>query len=302
MAYRRALGAFVTGVTVVTTIYEERPRGFTANSFTSISLDPPLILVCVDKKAGSFVPFSKVTSFAVNVLADNQRRIANVFASKGTEKFSAVAWQPATSGSPLIPGASAWFDCALHERHDGGDHQMLIGRVIDFHGEDRAALGYWRGGYVFPTLEETALTAINRGGRVGAILERDDAIALLAGPDGMFDLPSSKKMLPAENKDTLYGKLAEFGITPRLDFIFAVVHEEPDIPGEISVYYRGRIEGEIRDDARLQMIPFGNIKDVNLNSATEQSMLQRFIRERQQPAFGVYMGDNRGGVVKQLMG
>src|SRR5215475_7686332 len=98
---RRAFGCFVTGVTVVTAIDEERrPRGFTANSFTSVSLDPPLVLVCIARSAGSFPLFACTAHFAINILSEQQRPISSRFASKQADKFADVAWHPGESGSP----------------------------------------------------------------------------------------------------------------------------------------------------------------------------------------------------------
>jgi len=300
-AYRKALGTFVTGVTVVTTLDGDVPRGFTANSFTSVSLNPPLVLVCVDRKINSFPAFSRTSSFAVNVLADDQRSTANLFASKEQDKFRTIEWTRSAAGSPIIAGTSAWFDCTVYERYDCGDHEILVGRVEAFGDRDQAALGYWRGAYVYPTLAESALAAMGQGGRIGVILEHDNAIALVRREDGSMDLPSSKKILPVEDQTTLYGKLASFGITPRLEFIYAVVQEVPGESGYVSVYYRGRIESGKPDSSRILMVSFDKIEQTKINSNTEYTMLQRFVRERQQSAFGIYMGDNRSGVVKQLV-
>src|SRR5262245_29804115 len=106
---RDALGAFVTGVTVVTTVADNgQPRGFTANSFTSVSLDPPLVLVCISKAAWSVAIFQEAKGFAVNILADNQRAISHLFATKESKKFEAVAWSPGPAGNPVLDGAAAW--------------------------------------------------------------------------------------------------------------------------------------------------------------------------------------------------
>lgn len=130
--FRRALGAFVTGVTVVTTIQPDgSPRGFTANSFTSVSLDPPLILVCIAKTASSYAVFSQTKHFAISVLAEDQKAVSGVFASKAADKFSQVAWHRRVTGAPVMEGAAASFDCATHEVIDAGDHIILIGRVLE---------------------------------------------------------------------------------------------------------------------------------------------------------------------------
>jgi flavin reductase (DIM6/NTAB) family NADH-FMN oxidoreductase RutF len=145
---RRTLGKFVTGVTVVTTIDPEgMPRGFTANSFASVSLDPPLVLVCVAKSATSYRIFEWATGYAVNILADDQRHISKQFASKHASKFDDVQWNPGSAGNPLIRGAAAWFDCRIYNRVLAGDHLILIGRVNGFSSTSANPLAYCQGAY-----------------------------------------------------------------------------------------------------------------------------------------------------------
>ena len=142
-ALRRALGAFATGVTIVTARARGtgEPVGFTANSFTSVSLDPPLLLVCLAHTALSYRVFREAESFAVNVLAAEQEETARLFATRGADKFGATRWHPGILGAPLIEGCLARFDCAMHERLTAGDHDILMGRVIDFsHKPGRALL------------------------------------------------------------------------------------------------------------------------------------------------------------------
>ncbi|MDX8464002.1 flavin reductase family protein, partial [Mesorhizobium humile] len=110
--FRRALGSFLTGVTIVTTIGpESEPRGFTANSFTSVSLDPPLVLVCIAHKALGHPVFATAKSFAINVLNESQKAASGIFASKAADKFATVDWRPGQTGSPVLDGSVACFDC-----------------------------------------------------------------------------------------------------------------------------------------------------------------------------------------------
>jgi flavin reductase (DIM6/NTAB) family NADH-FMN oxidoreductase RutF len=147
--FRRALGCFVTGVTVVTTVDPEAgPKGFTANSFTSVSLDPPLVLVCVAKSSGSHDAFLHSRAFAINILQKAQRDISTSFASKGSDKFSRIRFTTGATGSPILPESAAWIDCETHDRIDAGDHTILIGRAIDFTHTSRLPLGYHGGNYI----------------------------------------------------------------------------------------------------------------------------------------------------------
>lgn len=152
---RRAFGCFVTGVTIVTTIGDGEPRGFTANAFTSVSLDPPLLLVCVAKSSGSYDIFRRTLSFAVNILHRDQREISATFASPRRDKFSGFRWTTGETGSPLLSECAAWFDCASYDQIEAGDHTILIGRVLAFSHTPLSPLGYHRGGYLGLDVEST---------------------------------------------------------------------------------------------------------------------------------------------------
>jgi len=147
-ALRDAFGAFATGITIITTPTDAgEPVGFTANSFTSVSLDPPLVLVCVAESAFGYSAFRSARRFCVNVLADHQRDVSDTFASRGAEKFSSVAWRSGSTGAPVLSDVAAYFDCVPHQWTDAGDHGILIGRVVDFHFRDALPLCYYRGRY-----------------------------------------------------------------------------------------------------------------------------------------------------------
>lgn len=146
---RTALGAFATGVTIVTAVNGDtgEPVGFTANSFTSVSLEPPLLLVCLAHTASSYRIFCQTDSFAVNVLSAEQKAIARVFATRGADKFGTVSWKPGVRGAPLIDGSLARFDCAMHERVAAGDHDILMGRVLGFSRHEGKPLVYHGGAF-----------------------------------------------------------------------------------------------------------------------------------------------------------
>lgn len=145
---RRAFGTFVSGVTIVTTIDEKGlPRGMTANSFTSVSLDPPLLLVCIGMHAASFAAFRQCPAFAVHVLHADQAALSNLFASKSPDKFRSVDHDRVHTGAPVLSDCLTWFDCSAYQRVDAGDHMVLIGRVQAFGTRPSAPLGFCRGRY-----------------------------------------------------------------------------------------------------------------------------------------------------------
>ena len=136
--FRKVLGYFATGVTVITTRQPSgKPWGFTVNSFTSVSLSPPLVLVCVDHGTESFEVMSKAEVFAVNILAEDQAELSRRFASKRADRFANVAWSEGAHGSPLLAGCLGHLECRKTASHIHGDHTIVIGEVL----EARAAGG-----------------------------------------------------------------------------------------------------------------------------------------------------------------
>lgn len=130
--FRRCLGQFATGVTVMTATVDGGQVGVTANSFSSLSLDPPLILWSIARSSRSFSAFEKADHFAVNILAAEQIDLSQRFASTSDDKFEGVLWEPGSCGSPLISGTTGILECRSEARHAGGDHLILIGRVVRF--------------------------------------------------------------------------------------------------------------------------------------------------------------------------
>ena len=145
---RSAFGSYVTGVTVVTANSNEgEPVGFTANSFTSVSLDPALLLVCVGKDLSSYEIFSSTKRYAVNILGSDQKQLADRFARYSGKRFESIEWQNSELGSPLLGGSCAWFDCTVFSRLEAGDHDVLIGKIHSFTDLGKNGLGYFRHEY-----------------------------------------------------------------------------------------------------------------------------------------------------------
>jgi flavin reductase (DIM6/NTAB) family NADH-FMN oxidoreductase RutF/pimeloyl-ACP methyl ester carboxylesterase len=297
-SFRRALGAFATGVTVVaTTQGDGTPRGFTANSFTSVSLDPPLVLVCIAKSASSYEVFSQAPAFSINVLAEDQRETSGLFASKAADKFERAAWHRSAHDNPIIAGAAAWFDCRMHSLVDAGDHAILIGRVLDFGDTPANPLGYCRGAYVTFGLSQAALASART--RVGAILENEDGILFLAGSDGRIDLPEGISLEPDSDPSSLNGLLRRLGVSAQLGFLFAVFEDPKSGAGAVSVYYRGTLKSPPSAQG-MRVIPFAEIPWTGLRDDAIRSMLRRYVRERTEDAFGIYIGDAERGTVQPL--
>lgn len=147
--FRNVLGHFATGITIVTARDADGPVGLTAQSFSSLSLDPPLVLLCPSRASSSWPRIQAAGSFCINVLSEDQEELCRGFARSGVDKFAGVGHEASPStGAPLLDGALAWIDCRLEAVHEGGDHLIVVGRVLDlgFAGEGRPLL-FFRGGY-----------------------------------------------------------------------------------------------------------------------------------------------------------
>jgi len=147
-AFRRALGNFATGVTVITACTPDgRQAGVTANSFNSVSLEPPLVLWSIMKNSGSLEIFDQASHFAVNILAADQIHLSNHFARPSDDKFADVDYEKGLGNAPLLPDCAARFQCENFQRLDGGDHWILLGKVVAFDDIGRSPLAYHGGAY-----------------------------------------------------------------------------------------------------------------------------------------------------------
>ncbi|MCJ0766175.1 p-hydroxyphenylacetate 3-hydroxylase reductase component [Variovorax terrae] len=147
-AFRRGLGNFATGVTIVTARSPSGEQvGVTANSFNSVSLEPPLILWSIDKRSNSHAVFESASHFAVNILASDQIELSNHFGRPQEDKFTSVACERGIGGAPLLPDCAARFQCERYQQVDGGDHWILIGKVVAFDDFGRSPLLYHQGAY-----------------------------------------------------------------------------------------------------------------------------------------------------------
>lgn len=147
--FRQVLGHFCTGVTVIASLDGDEPVGFTAQSFTAVSLDPPLIAVCPARTSRSWPRIQSAGRFCANILADDQESLGRTFATLGVDKFADVEWQRSpVTGSPILVGALAWVDCVIEAEHDGGDHVVVLARVVALgvSGSGQPLL-FFRGGY-----------------------------------------------------------------------------------------------------------------------------------------------------------
>ena len=167
-AFRNALGAFATGVTIVTTRgHDGQPVGVTASSFNSVSLDPPLVLWSLAKSSRSHDDFCEGDHFAIHVLAAHQDELSGRFARSGQDKFSGIEWRAGEGASPILPEYAALLQCRTRHRYDGGDHVILVGEVLAFERSDHPPLLFHSGRYAEtrerPTVEAGETVDLQQG-------------------------------------------------------------------------------------------------------------------------------------------
>ncbi len=297
-ALRDAYGAFMTGVTVVTSHDSGgMPIGFTANSFASVSLSPPLLLVCIAKSSRNHETMTTAPGFAVNILAEDQKDVSNTFARRVADRFAGLGWQRGPHGSPVIDGAAAWFDCRLEHVVEAGDHSVLLGRVEAFANTGRNGLGYARGGYFTAALEsEGQRIASGLGVNVSAVVEREGHLFLVEDETGRFGLPGLS-VEDANPADALAAYLKDItGLKASVGFLYSVYGDRKT--GRQNIVYRASLgPGEARS-GRLMAPPA--VPYENLASQQTADILKRFTTESSLGNFGVYFGNEAAGRVHPL--
>jgi 3-hydroxy-9,10-secoandrosta-1,3,5(10)-triene-9,17-dione monooxygenase reductase component len=169
--FRRVLGQFATGVTVITAMDGEEPAGVVANSFTSVSLDPPLVLFCVARTSSTWPRIERARCFAVNILGEHQEETSRLFATRDVDRFASVEWHVGVGGSPVLEDCLAYLDCEFWAEYDGGDHIIVVGRVLDL-GVPREAgpLLFFQGKYGRLVTLQAAPGATDVAGRGAAVV------------------------------------------------------------------------------------------------------------------------------------
>lgn len=296
-ALRSAFGCFMTGVTVVATRDTDgTPRGFTANSFNTVSLEPALISICIDRRAASYEVFAQASYFAISILAEGQREVANLFASKSASKFQVTPWHTQRSGAPIIDHCTAWFDCRSYRQIEAGDHLLLLGEVIAYAHSAANPLGYCKGNYVIQgTTTDALLHASGQKLDVGFILERDARLLLMHDPEQGWYLP----MIGCDNVDasdpnSIPQLLRQLQLRANYTFLFSVF-EQPS-QKQMAIYYRGEL-GDVSLRSQQHLVRYNEIPWEELRSDTDRAMLERYIKERANARFGVYVGTAGHSVV-----
>ncbi|MBW4709962.1 flavin reductase family protein [Roseobacter sp. YSTF-M11] len=287
-ALRHAFGRFMTGVAVVTTRTDEGNLvGFTANSFTSVSLNPPLLLVCPGNHLSSFAAFSDARRFGVSILSEGQEDISNTFASGKADRFGLCDWEAPAQGIPLITGRAAGFVCERFQVIPAGDHLVLIGRVIYFDSSDHAGLGYGPDGYFTLENERKAEALPVPHTRASVLLEDGDHLYLTEDAD-LFTIcvPTDESPLQA-----LTNGLKAAGIAAELSVVYAAYDEGAN--GR-RIVFRGHSRN---GHPALHATPIDGIAQATIPDQALKSLLRRFENEHRRQSFGFYIGNEHSGDV-----
>jgi flavin reductase (DIM6/NTAB) family NADH-FMN oxidoreductase RutF len=293
-ALRSVLGTFLTGVTVVTAFdNNHHPRGLTANSFASVSLDPPLILFCVAKAAGCYGVLSETKRFCVNVLGDWQTKVSAAFASSSTNKFEGIEFDATDNGPPLIRNCLSVFDCARHELIDAGDHVIVVGRVISFTSNSGSPLGYYRGRYM--ALGEGAQALEQHGGDaivVGCIVDDDGRVLLWQPPCSQhWSIPTIPLRAGQYHRQVLPGLLKRLSVHGDISLLFSVFQDKGN--PHTTMVFRGdatgtTVESTLPDGTKLRLFAAAERPWDFVGGISEADVLKRYFRERAAARFGIY--------------
>jgi len=298
--FRNVLGTFLTGVTVVTTTGTEGPRGFTANSFTSVSLDPPLVLICISRFARSYDLFAQAETYSINILSEAQKDVSSIFATSAADKFERVRWSQGENGAPSIEGVTALLECRRRDVFDAGDHVILLGEVTGFSHTPQNPLGYYRGGYVFLGLSQESVAASGAPLRVGAILERNGAVALVPDADGRYALPTGTSLGPNSDPSNLHEILKQHRLNATLNVLFSVFEEVESGHKRVSIFYRGTVDA-LTEGHGIRFVPLAEIADLAIANEDAAGLLRRYVRERREDTFTIFSGRRNDGTLNRVV-
>lgn len=306
---RNAFGTFMTGVTVVTTnnengkISNDENRnfsnvGFTANSFTSVSLDPPLLSVCLAKSMSCCSIFENCSHFAINILAEAQEDISNLFASYKGDRFSKVGWSADSNGSPIIDGVTTSFSCSNYQQIDAGDHLILIGEITSFETTGDEGLGYSNQGYFSLGLERGAVEPPKsmRNFKVGVIIESEGGVLLHKTDDG-FELPS----ITVESRTGALRAIRKYIEAKQFEIEFGPVYSifDNQKTGDYSVYFLANSTSQQTSNLG-KFYSVETLSDLPMASQSLKVMLDRYSLETKAGVFGLYLGDEDDGDVHKI--
>lgn len=306
---RRAFGAFATGVTVVATrLPNGESRAFTANSFSSVSMDPPLVLVCLGKFSASLDLFAAAEAFSVSILEQGQRELSNGFAARDPAiKIATSARLAQHADAPFVADSLASFICSRHEVVDAGDHVILIGRIESYRTQEGQPLGFFRGGYVGLGPDLQALDNLGAQVRVGGVLGHGGKVLLWRrGAADAWEIPSATLRRGERHGHALARIFSTLGgIEVSMSVPYSLFQETGET--ELSLIFSMECPfelplGRLADGSEIALFGVEDAPWTLLSGEMKRSLVQRYLREMRSGLYGVYFDTLDGGSVVALDG
>lgn len=304
--FRDMLGSFMTGVTIVAARgVDGSASAFTANSFTSVSLDPPLVLVCLGKSAASYETFMQTKQFGISILGDWQRETSTIFATRSSEKEVALR-DLALGPAPYVNGSLAAMQCQVQKTIDAGDHMILLGEVQIFSMSPGQPLGYYRGSYVDFGLAERRLEELDTPLLVGGLLAVDSKVLLcrLAGSSN-WTVPMAPMIGDQQHSNFLRSLYSRLGIEADSNFLYSMFQETGTGPTTMifSMDALGDINPtKLADGTEIRLFSVDEMPWEAMAGQMVPGMLKRYFRELNAGSFGIYCDSSDGGRVVSLTG
>lgn len=299
--YRQTLGSFMTGVTVITTLDADgNKRGITANSFTSVSLDPPLVLFCVDYRAASYDTWQSSEGFVIHILASEQQDLAKVFASKAEDKFAGLETVAGSTGSPILQDVHGWLDCKLSQTVIAGDHAIIIGEVVKYSAAPARPLGFYQGRFFGFNTDQEIASLIPQASKVnvGWMMQNETGeIVCVNQADGSYALPKTLLKASEISADALTAAAsAQLGSASSVEFLYSIFEGKPD---QISLVYRGQVfaSAETLAGAGFETLTPADVNPASFTAPGEAAVVERYLEELSNARFGVYAGTLAEGSV-----
>lgn len=295
---RDAFSNFVTGVTIVTTVDSRgSPRGLTANSFSSVSLDPALLSICIGKTSSTFAAFESGGGFSVNILSEHQRSVAEQFARKSADRFRGIGWSLGSTGAPRIDGSLVQFDCETHGWIEAGDHFILLGLIKSLTSLPNRPLIFGQGNFLPVAIQQAAVQRPALAPvLISYIVEWANQV-LMKSTNTRWELPTAtlsptdRTAAQGEMGNDIIVQIGAAAVKP--SFLYSV-YDDPK--GSKNVVYRALLQ-DLVHDAGYQLFTAETVPWDALASPEVTGILTRFFRERQINQYGIYVGTASSGHV-----
>lgn len=304
---RRAFGAFASGVTVVATQTREgERRAFTANSFSSVSLDPPLALVCLGKNAASLAVFENCETFSISILQASQRATSSAFASRDPAVKIAASRDLVADEAPYVADSLATFICSRYSVIEAGDHVILIGQIRKYRANEGQPLGFFRGGYVHVGADLLEIERLHASVLVGGVLGHGGKVLLCRRPKaGSWEIPMTRPRRGQGPDNALQEAFEALGIEATMSVPFSLFQErgELDISMIFSVQSHKEISANTLPDG-TEIALFG-VEDepwTLIKGEMKQGLIRRYLREMAAGLYSVYFDTPQGGSLVRFNG